>query len=187
MQASEHNTKHAAALLGELLAYPQPDYWTRFDEAMAVIRRDVPEAAEALATFAGSVRGRSLTEHEELFTHTFDINPVSALEIGWHLFGEDYHRGALLVRLRQELRRHGIGETQELPDHLGSVLVLLDCMAPAERTAFARACVLPALEQMLEGFRGKENPYEHLLRAVEKTVRIRCEHAGHQECPRQVR
>ncbi len=42
---------------------------------------------------------------EELYTRTFDLNPVCALEIGWHLFGEDYERGAFLVRMRDQLRR----------------------------------------------------------------------------------
>ena len=35
---------------------------------------------------------------QELYTRTFDINPVCTLEIGWHIFGEDYARGALLVK-----------------------------------------------------------------------------------------
>jgi len=39
---------------------------------------------------------------------TFDINPACALEVGWHLFGEDYMRGQFLVRMREELSKYEI-------------------------------------------------------------------------------
>ena len=67
---------------------------------------------------------------EELYTRTFDINPVCSLETGWHLFGEDYNRGAFLVRMRGLLRQHGIEEGAELTDHLESALRVLSVMEP---------------------------------------------------------
>ena len=110
--------------------------------------------------------GRDLADLEELYTRTFDFSPSCALEIGWHLFGEDYNRGAFLVRLREELARHGIQESCELPDHLTHVLPLLDRMRPDEAARFALACVTPAVEKMLAGLEGKQNPYEHLFRCL---------------------
>ncbi len=58
------------------------------------------------------VRGTSssstqLWEVEEAFTRTFDVNPACALEVGWHLFGEEYTAAMFLVRMREELRKHG--------------------------------------------------------------------------------
>lgn len=157
-------------LLAELFAYPHDDCRRRLQDARNHLAENAPDAAAHLAEFAAAIEPLALSEHEELFTRTFDVNPVGALEIGWHLFGEDYHRGALLARLRVELRRHAIPEATELPDHLTHVLLLLDRMATEEAEEFALACVLPALDKMLEGFRGKANPYEHLLRCVESVL-----------------
>jgi hypothetical protein len=68
--------------------------------------------------------------------------------LGWHLFGEEYARGLLLVRLRQELARHGVAESRELPDHITHVLALLPRMEASRAAAFVRACALPALARM---------------------------------------
>jgi len=152
--------------LAAALAYPGDGFEERLDEALATVQRQAPAAAVPLAAFRGAVRPLTAEEREELYTRTFDINPVCSLEIGWQLFGEEYHRGALLVRLRGELRRHGIEESTELPDHLTHVLSLLDRMGPDEARSFASCCVIPALDKMLVAFDGAENPYGDVLLAV---------------------
>lgn len=152
--------------LAYALAYPGDCFEERLNEAVAVIRRHAPEAAVPLAAFRDAVLPLATEEREEWYTRTFDINPVCSLEIGWQLFGEEYHRGALLVRLRHELRRHGIEESTELPDHLTHVLSLLDRMADAEAQSFAACCVIPAVDKMLVAFDGVRNPYGDVLLAV---------------------
>jgi len=151
-----------------LLAYPDDD----FRQRLACCRqlRGDPRAAAHLADFDAATCGCDLADLEELYARTFDFSPSCALEIGWHLFGEDYNRGALLVRLREELARHGIQESCELPDHLTHVLPLLDRMGPDEAARFAPACVTPAVEKILDGLAGKQNPYEHLFRCLVATL-----------------
>jgi hypothetical protein len=39
-------------------------------------------------------------------------------------------------------------------------------MTPDEAARFASACVTPAVEKMLAGLEGKQNPYEHLFRCL---------------------
>ncbi len=128
-------------------------------------------AGSELASFADAVRPLSLHERQELFIQTFDLTPVCSLEVGWHLFGENYDRGLLLVKMRQQLRAHGISETTELPDHLTNGLRLLARMERDDGAYFAEAIVLPALAKMLEAIQGKDNPYEHVLAAAQCTVR----------------
>ncbi|HEU5453846.1 MAG TPA: molecular chaperone TorD family protein [Terriglobales bacterium] len=146
-----------------VLTYPEADYVSRVRVCIAAAE---PEIRERLAPFAEQVCALSVEDAQELFTRTLDLNPVCSLEMGWHLFGENYDRGLLMVRMRNELRRHRIAETGELPDHLSHALPLLEHMEREEAEEFAAAIVVPALEKMLAAFAGKQNPYEHVLRAV---------------------
>lgn len=127
--------------------------------------------AQELNSFAKLTRHMDLHERQELFIQTFDLNPICSLEMGWHLFGENYDRGLLLVKMRQLMRAHGLPETTELPDHLTHGIRLLTLMDRAEGAYFAEAIVLPAMEKMLDAIRGKQNPYEHVLEAVRLVIR----------------
>jgi nitrate reductase molybdenum cofactor assembly chaperone NarJ/NarW len=154
-----------AAIAG-LLAYPDGAFCRRLARCRELLGRGDPQAAAHMADFDAATRNSALADLEELYARTFDFNPQCALEIGWHLFGADSNRGALLVRLRDELARHGIQESCELPDHLTHVLPLLDRMSPDEAARFARACVVPAVEKMLTGLEGKQNLYENVFRCL---------------------
>lgn len=154
-----------------VLSYPAEDYPARVYELMLAAPSTL---APELEQFAGALAGKSTLELQELFTVTFDLNPVCALELGWHLFGENYDRGLLLVRLRALLRQHGIAETGELPDHLSHALRLLARMDDHARRDFAAAIVLPALGKMLDAFRAKQNPYEPVLVALKDQLKSLC-------------
>jgi len=152
-----------------LLTYPEKNYRQHVQSAQSLAPA---ECGELLAQFAESIKGLQIWELEELFTRTFDMNPVCSLELGWHLFGENYERGLLLVRLREELRRYEIPESTELPDHLTHVLKLLGGMDHAGAEDFAAACVLPALSKMIAAIEGKGNPYQPVLLAIQAFLRI---------------
>jgi nitrate reductase delta subunit len=104
---------------------------------------------------------------QELYVQTFEFNPTSTLEMGWHLFGENYERGEFLVRMRQELRRHGIAESTELPDHLAHLLLLVERMKHEEAARLAGEYLLPALGQMqlAEG-----NPYRAVVEGIRQKL-----------------
>ena len=146
-----------------VLTYPDANYAERVRACIAVAE---PEVCAQLAPFAEQVCALSVEDAQELFTRTLDLNPVCSLEMGWHLLGENYDRGLLMVRMRHELCRHGIAETGELPDHLAHALPLLEAMSPSDAEEFAAAIVVPVLEKMRFAFAGKQNPYEHVLAAV---------------------
>ncbi len=146
-----------------------------FAQRVAACRERVderfPGRGEMLSALLERSRGMSRGEVEEMFTRTFEINPVCALEVGWHVYGEEYARGALLVRLREELRRHDIPEITELPDHLTHVLQLLGRLEPELADDLAGRYVLPALAKMLAAIEGKDCPYEELLAMTRDVVR----------------
>ncbi len=155
--------------LAALLSYPEQPPRVCHSEAASAAEESA--VASELAQFFERVRALSLHDLQELFIQTFDLSPLCSLEMGWHLFGENYDRGLLLVKIRQQLRAHEIAEGTELPDHLTYALRLLTCMEREEASYFAEAVVLPALERMLAAIREKNNPYEHVLKAVRAAIR----------------
>lgn len=119
-----------------------------------------------LNKFFSGISSSSLTELEELYTRTFDINPIANLEIGWHLYGEQYERGEFLVMMRSVLREHAVEESSELPDHLTHILLALGRMKKEEADAFAMKYIAPSIGKIIEAFGEAENPYIHLLHAI---------------------
>ena len=119
----------------------------------------------AYMEFAEQLRYPDEPAAQELYVQTFEFNPACTLEIGWHLFGENYERGEFLVRMREQLRRYGIAESTELPDHLTHLLALIPRMDREEAAELAGQYVLPALARIREAM--KENAYAKLIGAIE--------------------
>lgn len=156
-------------LVASLFLYPGADYGDRLAQCRQECSAALPQADELLDAFASAIEKLAPEEVEELYTRTFELNPMCALEVGWHLYGEDYSRGVFLVQMRQALRQHALPESTELPDHLSHVLTVMGRLGTDESSLFAERYVLPALEKMLAGLVGKENPYESLV-ATAKTL-----------------
>ncbi|HNR32518.1 MAG TPA: hypothetical protein PKI11_16635 [Candidatus Hydrogenedentes bacterium] len=170
--------------LAGVLAYPEAGWRARLESCRDRARRISCAGVALLEQFCEATQGNTRTDLEERYINTFDLNPACTLDLGWHLFGEDYNRGLYLVKLRRELRIHGIAETQELPDHLTQALRLLGRMDAAGATDFAASCVMPALEKTI-GALPADNPYRGLLEAVMMTlgaafgpVTEECEHGA---------
>ncbi len=159
--------------LGALLAYPRDEYRGRIETARAAVAGDA-ESLDFLERFSAAVTLLPLESAQELFIQTFDLSPVCTLEVGWHLYGENYDRGAFLVRMRQLMREHELAESDELPDHLTHVLQVLGRMDTEAQPDFAERFVLPALAKMMAGFKGKGNPFEHVMNVIGRTVHALC-------------
>ena len=152
--------------LADLFRYPDLAGKQTVLAAAATLRGVDAELDATLEPFERMFLHRDAIDLEELYTHTFDINPVCTLEIGWHLFGEDYSRGAFLVRMRELMRRVGVEESSELPDHLPQVLAVIGRVPADEAESLAREFALPAIDKMLGGLGDKKNEYRSVLEAV---------------------
>jgi nitrate reductase delta subunit len=160
-------------LLAGLLDYPDGEFTARVERLARLLEDGRDGVADLVRPFFAWMRDMTVERAQELYTRTFDINPVCTLEVGWHIYGEDYARGEFLVKMRQRLRQCGLPESKELPDHLTHVLVLLGRLDGGEADELAARYVLPALEKMLGGMADVENPYKAVLEAVVQAVRIR--------------
>ena len=156
---------HAA--LADLLCYPINGLAEPVAQAMASLAIACPPASERLAEFADFVAASAQHDLEELFTRTFDNVADRALEIGWHLHGETYDRGAFLVVMRGRLRDLGIAENGELPDHLSHGLLVLALEDPDKAPSLALETMLPAVVKIKAGLAKFERPYMPVLDAIE--------------------
>ena len=114
MNAPALGTLEALSLL---LRYPDPHYREQIARGAATLKDRDAEAALHVERFVNQISGMTVERLQELFTQSFDLSPLCSLEVGWHLYGEEYARGNFLVAMRGLLRDHGIEESTELPDH----------------------------------------------------------------------
>ena len=154
--------------LAALLRYPD-DGLQRRARACAAASATCPAAGAALQRFADAIAGASIAELQEQYTETFDMSPACALEVGWHLFGDTHKRGGFMAGLGEDLRRAGIRDTGELPDHLTQVLALVGREEPARASALAEV-VAPAIATVHRALDARKSPYAHVLAAVQNAV-----------------
>lgn len=153
--------------LAKLLTYPQGDLPQITEELMAHMAQSQCPAQELVGPFVHWVSQTPLAQQEEEYIRVFDFDPATSLELGWHLYGENYERGAFLVKMREALAGAGIAETAELPDHLAHVLQLLAVLPQEEAAAMAREIVRPALNKLMPGVEKKETPYLAVLKTLQ--------------------
>ncbi|MBI4446647.1 MAG: nitrate reductase molybdenum cofactor assembly chaperone [Acidobacteria bacterium] len=153
--------------LAALFSYPTATYLQHAEQTARLFSPLKGEIVTLLEEFNRQVQSLSLEKIQELFTATFDLNPVASLEIGWHLHGENYERGRFMVEMREQLRRLGVEEKTELPDHLTHVLPMAGRMPYREVPLFLDSSVLPGLAKIQAALKEKDNLFEPLLRATE--------------------
>ena len=157
MKDTEVNNSDYTRLAG-LLEYPDASFPSKL---LACGNRNV------FSPLVTALQGLSLSQLQELYTRTFDLNPVCALEIGYHLFGENYKRGEFLAGLRETEASFELGQEQQLPDYLPVLLRLITKLPDEElRVSLIAECMIPAIDKMLISLKDGENPYRHLLGAV---------------------
>jgi nitrate reductase delta subunit len=155
------------ALLSDLLAYPAGDVGALARSALAIAEGE-GEGGAALARFAAAAGAMGTSALQELYTATFDLQPVCTPYVGVHLLGDDNpKRGALLAELVGIYAEAGYRPREELADHVAEVLGYMAVARPGPaRDDLLHDGLLPALARMIDALRDRENPYRDLLVAV---------------------
>lgn len=158
-----------------LIQYPDKDYQDKLKACQGVLHSTVPATVkmEKLDEFVTYALAQRTTDLEEMYTRTFDFDPDCALELGWHLYGENYGRGDFLVKVRHMLQMYGIEETAELPDHLIHILPAIGRLEESQAREFAVDYVIPGIDKLLSGITKKNSPYEGVLQFVQDVLRER--------------
>jgi len=170
-RSEERNMQNSEAILlhvSHILSYPDEHNLQHVDLLRSELPAGEPEARmfEPFRTFVQEV---PLTTVEELFTSTFEMNASRCLEVGWHLYGEEYQRGQFLVKMRQALAEENLPESVELPDHMSHCLQLLVRLEPEDAEVFARRYLQPAITKILQDF-DAANPYKGVIELLQATL-----------------
>ena len=146
--------------LARLFDYPQRDYpaWVQSVYDLLVGRylvaaTHIDAFAKILPTEGEPFSPEAMDEIQEIFTRSFDVQPITTLGVGYVMFGDDYKRGELLVNLASEQRAVGVDCGSELPDHLPNVLRLIARWEDRGLVEeFVAEILYPAVERMIEEF-----------------------------------
>lgn len=135
-----------------LFDYPGAEYRAHVWAAHGSVVERCPEAAARLEVFAAALPD-ALTELQEIFTRSFDLQAITTLSVGYLLFGDDYKRGELLAQLNREHRCAGVDCGCELSDHLPNVLRLVARWSDRDLVAeLVQEILRPAVERMIAEF-----------------------------------
>ena len=141
------------AQLSGIFRYPDTDFAGDVEQMQTFLDDYDASIGEELKPFSEFVANASLSELEELFTRSFDVQAITTLDIGYILFGDDYKRAELLVNLNREHNEAKVDCGDELPDHLGNILKLLPELVDKSVVPDLMSMVLqPALRKMVDEF-----------------------------------
>lgn len=154
-------------LFADILDYPMPLLAGRVDELLPLVASVDDKAGQLLDRFREFVTKTSTTKLEELYSGTFDLQPLCYPYVGYQLFGEEYRRGMFMARLREHYRSCEFAAGNDLPDHLCIILRFLASREPGEvERELVSECLVPALGKMITGFADATNPYCGALQAL---------------------
>jgi nitrate reductase delta subunit len=169
----------ALELFANLLDYPTPELSQQalnLSRTLREIREEVhgasqAEAAALVTRFQDNVENLSPRQVEELYTSTFDMQPLCYPYVGYHLFGESYKRGAFMAQLNEGYRSFGYQVEKELPDYVPAILRFLALGDRTRQSDFSTALLseglAPAVAKMASAFNQQsQNPYAAAIAAL---------------------
>ena len=150
-----------------VLDYPGFELSERAGECASELATVLPRGAELLRQFQASYRELGTARLQEIYTSVFDMQPECALNLSYHLFGEDQRRGIFLAKLKELYEPAGISTGTELPDHLCLMLRYLATEVDvAAKADFIADCLHPAISKIARGLDATANAYRGVLDAL---------------------
>ena len=159
-------------LFAEILDHPTSLLSERLKECLSILSPMNGEAASLLSEFQAFFEKSPLARVEEIYSRTFDLQAACYPSIGYHLFGEESYREIFMAGLEENYQACGFPTGNALPDHLTTFLrFLAEEKDQEEREELIDLCLIPALENMVKGFKQKANPYREVLESLRLALR----------------
>ena len=151
-------------VIGLLLEYPDELLWENRDDALELIRADVP----SLTPFVGELLTAPLLDRQAEWCEVFERGRATSLLLFEHVHGESRDRGQAMVDLMAQYERHGLLlDSHELPDHLPLYLEYL-AQLPEEEALGGLRDVAPILGLLSARLQQRESRYAVLFELLLK-------------------
>ncbi len=158
-------------LFADILEYPTSRISDQVREYVAALEVMDGKVKGQVEEFVGFCVKNQLSRLEELYTETFDLQPVCCPYVGYHLFGEDRRRGTFMVKLKEHYRGQDCPLNGELPDHVSVMLRFLSVAGRSDETCdLINYCLIPAVKKMIPLIKNNGNPYKCVLQALLKAL-----------------
>ncbi len=150
-----------------ILEYPEGPLESAIEECVRLLGGEHAGAANLLRRFEAELAGFDLGRLQETYAGSFDLVPDCSLNLGYHLFGDDWRRSIFLANLIDRYRECGFYPERELPDHLCVMLRFLARREPVTgKDPLIDECLVPALNHILQTIDRRKNPYEAAIEAL---------------------
>lgn len=164
---NEGRKRRIYSLFADILEYPGGGLHALVTESVTLLKASDSDSAEHMEAFGTFIGEASPSVIEEVYTRTFDLQPVCYPYAGYHLFGESYKRGAFMVKLKERYRACGFLVEGELPDHIPVILRFLSTLHDAgEEALLISECLIPVLTKMSRAFTEGGTPYGDVIHAL---------------------
>lgn len=159
--------------LADLFRYPSKESAIHIDSCLDIVASHYLEATDWFLPMQTHIKTKTLTDLQEYYIKTFDVQAVCFMDIGYVLFGEDYKRGDFLVLIKKEQEKVNNDCGVELADHLPNLLTLLPKMEDEElREELVVSLLIPALEEMVLQFKEIQNVYCDMLSGLIRILKV---------------
>ena len=151
-------------VIGLLLEYPDELLWENRDDALALIRADVP----SLTPFVGELLTAPLLDRQAEWCEVFERGRATSLLLFEHVHAESRDRGQAMVDLMNQYQQAGLQiDCRELPDHLPLYLEYL-AQLPEEEALGGLRDVAPILGLLSARLQQRESRYAVLFELLLK-------------------
>ncbi len=141
-------------IFADLFRYPGENYPELIRACQQMIETRYPEFSSKLDRFSTYILSHTQDEREELYTKTFDVQPICYLDLGYVIFGEDYKRGAFLLHMQEEQLKANNDCGTDLSDNISNMLMLYTKTKDnALLEELAVKIMIPGLEKMIAEFK----------------------------------
>ena len=146
-------------VIGLLLEYPDELLWENRDDALALVRADVP----SLTPFVGELLTAPLLDRQAEWCEVFERGRATSLLLFEHVHAESRDRGQAMVDLLAQYEQHGLQlNSRELPDHLPLYLEYL-AQLPQSEAVEGLKDIAPILALLSARLQQRESRYAVLF------------------------
>jgi len=147
--------------IADLFRYPTADTLKSIQLVSEFLAENDVVLSAKFEPFVEFYINKEMTDLEEYYIKTFDVQATCHLDIGYIIFGDDAKRGRFLYHVKEEQEKIGNDCGTDLADFLPNVLTLLskttDSVLVEELSV---SILLPAVKKMVQKLENDNNIYK---------------------------